>query len=273
MNPTQPQTPPTDPPIVVSDDEVEQLLQQAESLVGRIADDSGVEAASPEEMMNAAVELPLADPAIEPQSDNALQAVEATDEISNELSEILDQASEAVSVETVAVPQEPIDNSMVEEPDEAVDAMMESIESAALNEVLDEFDTGQPAEPVRDEKIEKTSNEDQAMEPAEPVQTESSTPPPETVQPQSAEPPPKLPLKKRLAAFGRAILRAMMAVPIAIVNLILRLIVLVDRPFAALASETKLRIGLLGLVTIFMGISAWVLPRITDHNPYLTMDR
>ena len=58
-------------------------------------------------------------------------------------------------------------------------------------------------------------------------------------------------------------------VPNTIANFVLRLFVLLDRPFQGMSSEAKLRIGLVGLVTILMGSAAWVLPCMISHNPYL----
>jgi hypothetical protein len=90
------QTPFGEPSPSVADDEVEQLLQRAESLVEEIGDDArGPDTASTEtppadeSLMKAG---PGADISLDSQPPDALQALDATSEITRELSEILDQS-------------------------------------------------------------------------------------------------------------------------------------------------------------------------------------
>ncbi len=268
MDSPQPQPPHSDPSLVISDEEVEQLLNQAETLVEEIAENTVDEQIEAADAAQPADDLVTADPS-SPDSDletaavDALQAVEATSEIAQELTEILDEAptAAATSQDHDDVPAEPV---------EELEAPQAPIANAALDEVVDEADSGQlidmaPAEPVEEIPIEETPLAQAASVEAEPQS------PPVTSPPQPAAPVVKVPIKILLAAAGRGILRALMAIPIAVANLLLRLIVLLDRPFDGLAVETKLRIGLIALITIFMGTAAWILPRITAHNPYLEM--
>ena len=57
-----------------------------------------------------------------------------------------------------------------------------------------------------------------------------------------------------------------------IVNTPLRIIVILDRPFAEMSMSKKRLLGLVAIATVIGGIAAWVLPSLLDHNPFSDMD-
>lgn len=57
----------------------------------------------------------------------------------------------------------------------------------------------------------------------------------------------------------------------ALPNACLGALILLDRPFAGLSANTKRRIGLMGIVTVVMGMLSFVLPILLADNPYKDM--
>ncbi|HKQ47087.1 MAG TPA: hypothetical protein VJZ71_03330 [Phycisphaerae bacterium] len=292
---------PQPPSLAITDEEVEQLLQQAESLVGEIADDpvpashdpasttpgvapDGIaESVSTAELLDDpawTVAVPLADDvpfdaSLPPRSDtqpraaDPLQAIENTEAIAAELTAILDEASEMVSPmqarELEASAAEPIPDRSGASPSETPGA----IPRAILDEITDELTSGDLSnrEPPATQEVATTGH----LHPAAMSEQPAEPQPVNDAPAQTVEPAARIPLKARLANFRRAAWFVVTAVPVALVNLVLRLMVLLDRPFARFSAETKLRIGLVALVTLFMGTAAWLLPRIALQNPYAAM--
>ncbi len=262
--------------MVISDDEVEQLLQQAQTLVDEIAettepaftDDTPESVPTTEEPTaseaEAEAEFALASTAtnIEEPAPDAAQAVEATDEIARELADMIDQAPIAPPADDVPATEQPVADSPT---------LDDEFRNAVLEEIVEELESGNPTESAPVEPVESMSRDVVPATPEVPMIAEAPAPP-EVSPPPPAEPVQKVPFKTRLASIGRMALRALMIVPISLVNLALRLMMLLDRPFASLSLETKLRIGLVSLITIFMGAAVWVLPRVAAHNPYVEME-
>jgi hypothetical protein len=136
-----------------------------------------------------------------------------------------------------------------------------SVNDAALKEIVDELASGEVVGTPQNTLTEET--------PIEEFDGDANAKMPDPPVPQVIAPQPKVPLKNRLATIGRCVLDGLTVVPNTIANFVLRLFVLLDRPFREMSSEAKLRIGLVGLVTILMGSAAWVLPCMISHNPYL----
>jgi hypothetical protein len=272
------------PPI--SDEEIEQLLQQAESLVDEIADETSAElvelappaadilhssatdaslspgspgdaswsAPAPIQEDDASgtpfptkldIDLPAAEP---------LEAIAQTGAIADEMTAILNDAAIADSTDpapATGTPKgEPIAEQAIAPPPPMPETVLLPVR--ALNSV-------RPDSPVAG-LSEIAPREEKATVADAPSSNDSTAP--------SVGRPAGARFRARLAATGRGVVFILGAVPIAIVNLLLRLIVLLDRPFARFSVESKLHIGLVALVTLFMGAAAWVLPRIASHNPY-----
>lgn len=276
MDTPQPQSPPDVAPLVISDDEVEQLLQQAQTLVDEIAETTTTPPAddaldtepmtldSVEAQAEADVEIAVAPVAaiVDEHALDAARAVEATDEIARELPQVLNEAPTASPA---------ADEPAMEQPADEAPSLEDEFSNAVLEEIVEEFESGQMTESPPAEPVESISC-DAAPEIADdPAKAEGPTPPEASPAP-PAGPASVIPLKARLSSIGRIVLSALTFVPINLANFALRLMLLLDRPFARFSPETKLRVGLVSLVTIFMAAAIWALPRLTAHNPYSELE-
>lgn len=59
---------------------------------------------------------------------------------------------------------------------------------------------------------------------------------------------------------------------VAIVNNFVRLLLLLDRPFAGLSPTARMVLGMIGLISLLLGVAAFVLPGLGTHNPYEKME-
>ncbi len=59
---------------------------------------------------------------------------------------------------------------------------------------------------------------------------------------------------------------------VACINVVIDGLVLVDKPFRNLSPATKKIVGLIGLVTLGMGLAAWFLPALLNSNPFEYLD-
>jgi hypothetical protein len=61
-------------------------------------------------------------------------------------------------------------------------------------------------------------------------------------------------------------------IAVAIPNLFMYSVILADRPFARLSPATKQTLGVVGLITLVMGVASIVLPKVLRSNPYAMME-
>lgn len=291
MNP-----PPLQPP-PISDEEVEQLLQQAESLVDTITDDTRAMAGDPVTSADEMVPEAIADPsttvdpldnpawtvrdpiaedvfstdrfpaesAAESPAVDPLQAIAHTEAIADEITAILDEAADTALPPQAAASETPFADTVTARTVASKPSAGDAPSRAVLDDVVAELASGLAPNSARLEIYEDA--------PSDQVLCAEEQAPPNNSSPETRQPATRTPLKVRLFAIHRVAFLTLTAVPVAFVNLVLRLIVLLDRPFARFSAETKLRIGLVALATLFMGAAAWVLPRIAVQNPYAAMER
>lgn len=55
-------------------------------------------------------------------------------------------------------------------------------------------------------------------------------------------------------------------------NAVLSVVSVMDWPFRSLSGEFKRAVGLCGIVTLVMGVAAWILPLLLDSNPFEGME-
>jgi hypothetical protein len=262
-------TPELQPP-PISDEEVEQLLRQAESLVDDIVDVSlPADIASPVPAAGFAVnEQPTLAPQdipVEPPAPDALLAITQTQALVEEVSALVSEVEAATVLDEASLSNATSTASVVDS-SESIPAAFESTPPITFCETaLDGAPDPQPcaisSDSFRPESLESE------LQPALATAADASNNPPGQV----TNPPAWRRLFSRLSSIGRRALDLVLAVLVVIVNFPLRLLVLLDRPFARCSSETKLRIGLCAVVTLFMGAAAWILPRVAARNPYASI--
>lgn len=92
-------------------------------------------------------------------------------------------------------------------------------------------------------------------------------------EPTTGKPEPKAGgLKKKLSGSVRMTLRFFKSCIAVALNCMLLTLSVLDWPFRSMSHRLKGAIGLIGLVTLVMGIMSWVLPGMMHENPFEHMD-
>lgn len=243
---------PEDPPVTVTDDEVERLLSQAQSLAADIASLTG----SGEQPT--ASTLPVLDAEASPP--DPIAATATVEQTINELADLVGAANDELSTEP-------------RPPDEAPTSQ----ETADL---LDAPDSPPPAAPTATAEHPNEARTagiafDQALVGEVEVDLDESALPP-APPPGEEEAPPggwrratSIPMRKRLLdlrqRFTTGAGRLARGMPGGVVGVF----VFLDRPFAGLSPTIKQALGYVALVTILMGIASLLLPGLLESNPYV----
>lgn len=253
-----PETPAPGDPLAVSDTHVEALLQQAESLVGEIAQTAGVEPKR-KKTVNAAGEFG----AIEP---DAVAAVELTVTDAAQVAAVM----EAAEVAEAAPPAESLPPDQREQINPPAELRQEEATAAGAPTEAAPFieDEAARLEPASSDENPKGGGDGGAVDDASPQSVDADA---SDATIPSAETRPGLP-RRLLAAIRQAPRAAVRFVLGSVSRVLGEVVILLDRPFAHLPAETKQRLGLIGLGTLLMGASGFLLPRLMQHNPYLELD-
>lgn len=231
------------PPIVMSDAELERLLDEATSLSREISEEAGeiLDEAPAEKRI--AEEEAVAQPAAVAEERETPPAADQAQPLPDLLQD--------PDAPTAAAPADA-------EPEPA------TTEDAAR-------EAGDPPVPaVRSKGIETRDEEiaEKAASP-EPVADESNEP----EEAQEEEGRPKSPsVKERLAAACRLAMSLGRAVPIGAANGFLTIFILLDWPFRNVSPGLKRVLGMVALATLMAGIAVWVLPDMMNQNPFAQMD-
>ncbi len=242
---------PEDPPVTVTDDEVERLLSQAQSLAADIASLTGSgeqPAASTPPVLDA--EVPPPDP---------IAATATVEQTVNELADLVGVGTDGPAAES-------------RPPDEAPAPQ----ETAAL------LDPPEPPPPVDPTAAVEHPNEaetagiafDQALVGEVEVDLDESALPPAPPAGEREDPPrgwrraASIPLRKRLLDLQQRLTAGAGRFARGMPGGIVGVFVLLDRPFAGLSPTTKQALGYVALVTILMGIASLVVPGLLESNPY-----
>jgi len=236
-----------EPPIIVSDAELERLLDEATSLSQELADEVG-KSLGETSWKEAGDEEGVAAQAIDAvEEPDATEAPPPATEQAKPLPDLL-QDPDATAAKASAEP--------VQEP--------AAIADAATPEIDDP-----PSAPRRSERIETRDEEIAEKARAEAAENESS----EIEEAQEEEHRSGPSVKERLTASCKLAVRLVRAVPIGIANACLMIFVILDRPFRGMSPGLKRMLGLIGLATLLAGIATWILPEMMDNNPFADMDR
>jgi hypothetical protein len=238
---------PDPPPPVISDEDVDRLLRQAEDLAQTIVEDVGVE-----RIHTSAHTAQLGGP--EP---NPLSAVELVAHDLAELKATIEEVSPQIEQALTRALEEPVRK---EEPTAQERNKNQTIEAPAKTEKPEPAASAPP--PAMSPADEKKNEA-----PTEPVASDPEAPQPAQVAPSAeASPVTETPIApQRTRSMVRA---AAMFLP----NMLTSVFVLLDRPFAGMPASTKNLIGAVGVASLVTGAAALFMPRIMQSNPYATME-
>jgi len=278
---SKPDTPPPGDPLeVLSDSHVEELLNQAEGLVGEIASAAGVdgprettggptgELGSIEPDPLSAVELTAMDIA------EIRRAVESDEQAEHAAAEdprtAMAAADTAASIEQPAGQQSP--SPVAEHP------LADANELPACVTVSAGDDP--PPNPDAPERLPVHQPEDSSDPPevaGEPQplsgnQPSSSLGVADAATEPGAAPKRRLGLQRLAIAPLRFFWRGVGRTAGLAANLTGRIIVALDRPFAKLSPRAKNNLGIVGLITLLAGLAGLILPGMLAHNPYAEME-
>lgn len=261
---------PDQPPLTIGDQEIERLLQQAESLTNEIVEGVGAEASPDAPTGNPAGQLGDA----EPDPEAAVELV--TQDVAQLVAEVSEPpaAPSAEPFDAEAVDAEPDGGMTANEPETAesvaaIDQDVEAtdddaaIESAEANEAdeLAPIESGTP-----DAAVTETMVVAAAVEQSTAPQQESPLPPVAMAADDSVPPRRTFSGHVKHAAIYTA-----RTVVFAVPNICIRLLMLLDWPFRQMSPGVKNALGVIGLITMMMGGVAMVAPSMMKHNPYAAM--
>lgn len=269
---------PDDSPISVGAEELERLLNQAESLVADIS--SGVGIADEQREPKEVHATPF------PDKPDALAALEETAAHVDKLKRQTGEVSEPVEVPKATVDEkessDPLKDNELEIKDAGAIAGDDSPSPALPAIVNDKSNERLPAN--RPMKELAANAEEKSVGPAKQkaratiVLEPPSPPSPKAVDQPAvsdqradtvAEPPASFPARSvGWRRFPRAIFSITKAIALAPVKATISVVVLIDKPFAGLSVTTKLALGLIGLVSLIMGVAAIFLPKLLQSNPF-----
>ena len=149
--------------------------------------------------------------------------------------------------------------------------------ASELNDLLSDPDAIEPVESVGLEGVEETLASLESPEPLEAPATEDGEA--ETDADDAPDDPAATgaegldsPVQRKPWPSPADLKRVSLSILRAIVNTPLRIIVILDQPFAEMSMGKKRLLGLVAIATVIGGIAAWVLPSLLDHNPFSDMD-
>ena len=239
----------------VSDEEVEDLLGQAEVLSAAIVE--GVNAEGTDESPAGVIPVQQPQPGSDEVQDVSDKAqAEARDEHADgDLNDLLNDPD-------LASPDVESESSSQEAPRTPPISEQAALEGGApAVEPVDNISL--PPAPLADhesppEKV--VPDDDEAEENLRP----------EADAPERAEVSPR-PITQRLATIPGAALSAVKTAPIALVDAILEGIIYLDRPFAGLPTHIKRALGVAAIAIILTAIAVWMLPELLERNPFADM--
>ena len=266
---------PDDSRLTVSNEELERLLQNAESLVADIAD--GVGGSEAERRPKELHASPF------PDKPDALDALEQTAAQVDRVEKQTGAAPASVEAQTTDAHEPPETESRDDsEAPAAVDEESEFTESPGESATADQMpDETEPDETETDDSAPASRRPESAKAPGEPGGEKPATPAPPANDADpteasssdgddSATPPSEAPLSKGRKRL-RAAFRAARTVALFPLTATIEILILIDKPFARLRPTTKLVLGLMGLVSLIMGIAAFFLPKLLASNPYTSI--
>ena len=269
---------PDDTPSSVGAEELERLLNQAESLVADISSGVGVTDGQREPREVHATPFP--------DKPDALAALEETAAHVDKLKRQTGEVSEPAEIPKATVDVElPSDSAMGNKPEinaegELTGGDAPSTEKPTLNK--DESKQRLPADrpsiefaataekksvaPAK-QKARATIVLEPPDSPAAKVADQPRTPE-QAVDTDVDQPAPIVVRSVGWRRFPKLIFGMAKAIALAPVKAAIAVVVFIDKPFAGLSATTKLALGLIGLISLIMGVAAIFLPKLLQSNPF-----
>ncbi len=257
--------PPDDAPLSVGDEEVERLLQEAESLTAEIADDAGVETVPPDP--DSAPQLGDHDQPggqREPRPDPLTAAARAEKAVKG-LGDLLNDSDAdtppGTATPTLATPSDATpEDELASPPPPQQDADDFDGFSGLTDDDHDVFDAAATGGGTSEDHDETQTPDDRPTAAGEQTSAgdESANPERPAIWPRCA------------GAFKTTVSRLRKA-PKAVPAGIRAVIIWTDKPFAGVSLGVKRALGAVALASILTGIAAWVLPGALAHNPFADM--
>jgi len=269
---------PDDSPISAGAEELERLLNQAESLVADIS--SGVGVADGQREPREVHATPF------PDKPDALAALEETAAHVDKLKRQTGEVSEPEEIPKATVDAEvPSDSTMGNEPEINAEGEFTGGDAASTEKptlIKDESKERLPADrpsiefaataekksvaPAK-QKARATIVLEPPDSPAAKVADQPRTPE-QAVDTAVDQPAPIVVRSVGWRRFPKLIFGMAKAIALAPVKAAIAVVVFIDKPFAGLSATTKLALGLIGLISLIMGVAAIFLPKLLQSNPF-----
>ncbi|MBI5763598.1 MAG: hypothetical protein HZA51_08755 [Planctomycetes bacterium] len=267
--PESPNNPnPDQPPLTVGDQEIERLLQQAESLTHEIVEGVGAKASPDAATGNPAGQLGDAEPDAEAAVELVTQDVA---QLVAEVNESADAAPGAESVEDASENAEDVGSLTANEPETAdsVAAVDQDVE-ATDDDAAIESSEANSADALSQIESGESEEAPPAVSAIELVATEAVAAPPEA-QADSASTNLVPPRRTLGGLIKHGAIYMARTVVFAVPNICIRLLMLLDWPFRGISPGVKNALGAIGLISMMMGGVAMFAPSMMKHNPYAAM--
>ena len=225
---------PDDPPVNIDEDEVDKLLDQAQTLADDLASTAGVEAEAPDQDQDGEVTA-------QAPADDQSDPLAATEDVEQKLAE-LDQLVRDVRSDEAADSAAPGEGAA--EPTEDQDAMDRAAGSAQ-------------GEDGGDDAVDDAAGGLAEL-------------PDGTGGPAGDRP--RRSVRRMIVDVLMAAPRFPVLVAKTASGAILTAFVVMDRPFANVSTEARKRIGWIAVITVLMGIASLWLPGLIEDNPYESIE-
>lgn len=261
---------PDQPPLTIGDQEIERLLQQAESLTHEIVEGVGAEASPDAPTGNPAGQLGDA----EPDPEAAVELV--TQDVAQLVADVSEPpaAPPAESFDAKAVDSESDGGMTANEPEaaESVAAVDQDVEAADDDAAIESAEANDADELAPIESGTPDAAATEAIGVAAAIEQSSAPQPDSPLPPTAPAADDSVPPRRTFAGLMKhAAIYAARTIVFAVPNICIRLLMLLDWPFRGMSPGVKNALGVIGLITMMMGGVAMVAPSMMKHNPYAAM--
>ena len=229
----------------MEDQEVEQLLNRADSLTAEIMTDTGLESPETDSDHNQGTEFNETEAIVEPGGSEALDNQSEEPDAEEAASQAVEQVKEL--------------NDLLRDPDA-------SPTSKSEGDATEEKSPPPPKKPEADgEKGSQAPDDEMSAAPTDESDLAADG------HDDALES--KLSIKQKIVTASRSAVRVFTALPVLVLNSLLKSLIWLDRPFANIPTGVKRGLGIVALATLLAGIATWVLPTLLSQNPFEDMDR
>lgn len=245
---------PDQPPINVSDQEVERILQEVEALANEIVETGDLDRPRDESATMPVGQFGVIEP-------DPLAAIELVAASATEVTQALGSAVATPACDIADVSAHEDRTSSMTETRSSIDQLDPEISSADLTDSAPRSLSPEPEQRRARDTTPSSTSESTELNVDDAVSAPTA---PTSAPDASLEGPPR--------SNARNMRDLPRAAAVALPNAVMRLVIASDRPFAWISPAGKNTIGLLGLMTLVMGLASILLPRMLERNPYAVME-